>query len=153
MIQPIKLCLQVFVPKENIPTKLQFKTWARQALKHCRITTPYELTLRIVSQNEIQELNKQYRNIDKPTNILSFQDEIIPGCPRESLGELVICPTIIETEAKLEQKTVMNHWAHIIIHGILHLLGYDHQTEIDAKTMETLEIEILQTLKIPNPYR
>lgn len=142
----LDLCLQIIEPQKNIPTKSQFSTWITQTLKKCNISEPYALTIRIVPKNEIQQLNKDYRKHNKPTNILSFQDEIIPGYLRESLGELVVCPEVIAKEAYIEKKPLLHHWAHIIIHGTLHLLGYTHDTDAQAMTMEKLEKAILDAL-------
>jgi len=139
----LDLCLQIIGHYKNIPTKSQFSTWVRKTLKQCSISEPYALTIRVVSKNEIQQLNKNYRKRDKPTNILSFEDELIPGCPKESLGELVVCPDVIAQEADLEKKPLLHHWAHIIIHGTLHLLGYTHETDSKTTRMEELEKTIL----------
>jgi len=111
-----------------------------------------ELTIRIVDGMEIQELNKSYRSIDKPTNILSFPFEAPDCIGINLLGDLVICHSIIENEAKEQNKDITAHWAHIIIHGTLHLLGYDHIEDKQAELMEGLEIELMKALGLPNPY-
>lgn len=149
----IKLSIQLIDNSKQIPEKPIILQWVNLTLETCHIMEEYELTVRIVSKEEIKQLNKQFRSMDTPTNILSFEDEIIPGCRRESLGDLVICPTVLEEEAIAQNKSIQNHWAHIIIHGVLHLLGYDHQSSLEAAdVMETLEVGILQKLNIANPY-
>ena len=111
----------------------------------CDLTERFALqnqTLRIVDAEESQYLNKTYRHIDKPTNVLSF-----PGT-----NDLVLCHPVIQQEALAQHKPLENHYTHLIIHGTLHLLGYDHETETDAAEMESLEIDLLKHFNIPNPY-
>ena len=97
-------------------------------------------------------LNKQYRHKIGPTNILSFPIEVPEGIDLNLLGDLVICAPLLEKEALEQNKPFMSHWAHIIVHGILHLLGYDHIDDDEAEIMENKEIKILSTLNIENPY-
>ena len=106
------------------------------------------ITLRIVDENESKKLNKQYRNKDAATNILSF---LILDDPIE--GDLVFCHPIIRMEAKAQNKKIRDHYAHLIIHGYLHLLGYDHQNNVDADKMEKMQIKILSKLNINDPYK
>ncbi len=106
-----------------------------------------ELTIRIVSETESQNLNMKYRNVNSATNVLSF---LIDSNPL--IGDLVLCHAIIKKEAKLQQKKIINHYTHLIIHGYLHLLGYEHENKIDEKKMENKEIKILKILGIKNPY-
>ena len=132
-----------------IPDKKKITLWARTCLDS--ISDNAELTIRIVDEEEIIELNKTWRKMDKPTNVLSFpagDNQIIP----EFLGDVVICAPIIIKEAMQQEKTADAHWAHMIIHGILHLLGYDHMNDSDAEIMETLEIQKLELLHYPDPY-
>ena len=105
------------------------------------------ITIRLVSKNESAELNNQYRNIDKPTNVLSF---LIDDKPL--VGDLVLCHPIIKAEAKEQNKEIISHYAHLIIHGYLHLVGYDHENDDDAKKMEAKEVRVLNKLGFPNPY-
>lgn len=112
----------------------------------------YELTIRIVDSEEIQSLNREYRGKDKPTNILSFPSDLPDFVDLPLLGDLVICLSIIESEAIEQEKLLEAHWAHIIIHGCLHLLGYDHINDEDANIMEPLETQILNTLGYKDPY-
>jgi probable rRNA maturation factor len=142
----------------NYPSSDEIKLWIVQTLDiECGDQTKaqqpdIELTIRIVDAQEIQQLNKQYRHIDKATNILSFPFEAPEFIPLNLLGDLVICHSIIEQQAKDQHKLLTAHWAHIIIHGILHLLEYDHIEEIEANKMEALEIEIMTKLGFDNPY-
>ncbi len=110
-----------------------------------------ELTIRIVDEEEMKELNMRWRGIDNSTNVLSFPagDNIIAP---ELLGDIAICAPVIEKEAIEQNKSQDAHWAHMVIHGVLHLLGYDHTNNDDAEIMESLEIKILNTLNFPNPY-
>lgn len=113
-----------------------------------------EVTIRLVDSEEIASLNKEFRKKDKPTNVLSFPSEIpdfVEISPK-LLGDVIICPDVLIKEAKEQHKTYDNHFAHITIHGILHLLGFDHIKPEDAVIMEAIEIELLQTLGINNPY-
>ncbi len=113
---------------------------------------PTELTVRIVSEAEITELNRLYRDKDKPTNVLSFPFEKIDGLELPLLGDVVICAAVVAEEAKQQTKTEQDHWAHMVVHGVLHLLGYDHVDSAEADEMEVLEIKILAGLSIADPY-
>ena len=115
------------------------------------------ISIQIVNADEMQKFNATYRHKDKPTNILSFPFEAPPGLPKEAqmndfLGDLIICPEVLIREALEQHKLIDHHWCHILIHGILHLLGYDHINEADAANMERLEISFLAQFNIDNPY-
>ena len=112
-----------------------------------------ELTIRVVDSEESQQLNFQYRDKDKPTNVLSFPFEAPPGIQLPLLGDLVICAQVVEDEAKTQNKPLHHHWAHMIVHGTLHLLGYDHTEDRQAEEMESLEIALLTKLDIDDPYQ
>ncbi|WP_392566919.1 rRNA maturation RNase YbeY [Utexia brackfieldae] len=112
-----------------------------------------ELTIRIVDEQESQSLNNTYRHKDKPTNVLSFPFESPVEIEVPLLGDLIICKTVVEAEALAQNKSLESHWAHMVVHGCLHLLGYDHISDEEAEEMESLEIEIMQTLGFKNPYR
>lgn len=144
--------IQIACDQTNLPSDEDFQLWADKALKGRKEEA--ELTIRIVESDESQSLNHQYRGKDKPTNVLSFPFEAPENLPDFPLiGDLIVCATVVEQEAKEQGKPLNNHWAHMIIHGILHLLGYDHIEEEDAEEMESLEINILSELKIPDPYQ
>lgn len=143
--------IQNVCESQTLPTTELFQQWVDIALANVTEQL-YELTIRIVNAEESQLLNKQYRKKDKPTNVLSFPFEVPEGITLNLLGDLVICASVVEQEAKEQNKALFDHWAHMIIHGCLHLLGYDHINDTDADEMETLEIKILAKLSISNPY-
>jgi probable rRNA maturation factor len=111
-----------------------------------------ELTVRIVDNDESQQLNHQYRDKNKPTNVLSFPFQNPPGVALPLLGDLVICKNVVENEALEQNKTLTEHWAHMLIHGTLHLLGYDHIDPQEALEMENLETKLLIELGFADPY-
>ncbi|NBI13003.1 rRNA maturation RNase YbeY [[Haemophilus] felis] len=135
---------------DNLPTEQQIQTWANLAVQP--ELADVEITVRIVDEVESHELNLAYRGKDKPTNVLSFPFE----CPEEVqinlLGDLVICRQVVEKEAEEQNKLLMAHWAHMVVHGCLHLLGYDHIEESEAEEMENLETQIMQSLGFEDPY-
>jgi probable rRNA maturation factor len=132
------------------PDATQFQEWAEAALQE--VAEDCELSIRIVDAEESQQLNHEYRGKDKPTNVLSFPFESpVPLEPR-LLGDLVICAPVVAAEAAEQQKTELAHWAHLTVHGCLHLLGYDHINDDDAVEMESREIAILRQFDIENPY-
>ncbi|MCW9717799.1 MULTISPECIES: rRNA maturation RNase YbeY [unclassified Avibacterium] len=135
---------------ENLPTEQQFQQWATAAVQAENLQP--EITIRVVDEAESQMLNATYRGKDYPTNVLSFPFE----CPEEVelplLGDLVICRQVVEREAKEQDKPLMAHWAHMVVHGCLHLLGYDHIEDDEAEEMESLETEIMQELGFADPY-
>ncbi len=111
-----------------------------------------QLTVRIVDLDESAELNQRFRHKQGPTNVLSFAAELPPEIEISYLGDLVICAPLVVSEAAAQGKQVLHHWAHLVIHGVLHLLGHDHQHEAEAQAMEQLEISLLNRLGIDNPY-
>ncbi len=111
-----------------------------------------ELTVRIVEPEEIRTLNATYRHKDKPTNVLSFPFEAPSGVELPLLGDIIVCAQVVADEAKEQGKPLEAHWAHMVVHGTLHLLGYDHIDDTEADEMEALEIAILERLGYPNPY-
>lgn len=111
-----------------------------------------ELTVRIVDYDESRQLNFQYRNQDKATNVLSFPFQNPPGITLPLLGDLIVCKEVVENEAKIQGKTLTEHWAHMLIHGTLHLLGYDHIIDQEALEMEALETKLLIKLGFADPY-
>jgi len=111
-----------------------------------------EVTVRLVTEAESRELNLRYRERDYPTNVLSFEADLPPGVELPFLGDVVICPSVLAREAEEQGKPADAHWAHITVHGVLHLLGYDHEDDGDAAVMEGLEVQILAALGYPDPY-
>lgn len=147
----LELDLQIATENtENLPSQTQFEEWVNVSLP--TVGNEFEVTIRIVDIEESQSLNHEYRGKDKPTNVLSFPFEAPPGLELPLLGDLVICRQVVENEAIEQEKPVFNHWAHLVIHGILHLRGYDHIDDDDAEEMESMEIDLLASFSIPNPY-
>ncbi|ODB33890.1 rRNA maturation RNase YbeY [Pseudoalteromonas sp. BMB] len=147
----LMLDLQLACEFENLPSEAQFQLWAEHALTQFREEA--ELTIRIADEHESQELNSQYRGKDKPTNVLSFPFDAPPGIELPLIGDLIICPQVVYQESVEQEKTFHDHFAHMVIHGCLHLLGFDHINEQDAVEMETIEKHILASLNIADPYR
>lgn len=139
---------------QQIPSQEQLEFWVNNALSFIDVEEDeVELTIRFADAEEIQALNNDYRSKDKPTNVLSFPANYdIPDSSVYFMGDLIVCLTVVEDEAIEQNKTFNDHLAHMITHGVLHLLGYDHILEEEAEEMESLEIEILEKLSIPNPY-
>ena len=139
----IKLSVQIASDAAQIPSKAQFKKWAKAAL---RVDT--EVTIRIVNEAEGHALNSAYRGKDYATNVLTFPLTEEPHL----MGDIVLCAPIVAAEAAAQHKTLEAHYAHLTVHGVLHLHGYDHETEPQAELMEGLEISILAKLRYANPY-
>lgn len=143
--------LQIACEQESgLPTAQQIEQWATAAVQPQ--SDEVEMTVRIVDEEESHALNLNYRGKDRPTNVLSFPFE----CPDEVelplLGDLVICRQVVEREAQEQDKPVMAHWAHMVVHGSLHLLGYDHIEDDEAEEMESLETQIMIGLGFVDPY-
>lgn len=138
------------------PAEDKLKVWAEHTLSVLKKDHAI-VSIEIVSSKEMQHYNNSYRAKNKPTNILSFPFEAPPGLPKDNetehfLGDLIICPEVLQKEAKEQHKLLDAHWCHILIHGILHLVGYDHIDEEAALEMESIEIALLAKLGIDNPY-
>lgn len=146
----ITLDIQIACENTPLPNDADIQFWAETALG--QYNKDFELTVRIVTSDESQQLNSQYRQKDKPTNVLSFPFEVPDGIELDLLGDLVICADVVETEAKEQNKQLNAHWAHMIIHGCLHLLGYDHISDDEATEMEAIEIKHMATLGFNDPY-
>jgi probable rRNA maturation factor len=147
----LELDLQDAYGGEGTPTVADFSRWAEAALDGRRERP--ELTIRVVGEVESAELNGRYRRRPGATNVLSFPFEPVPGLPpTDLLGDLVICAPLVVREASAQGKAVRAHWAHLVVHGVLHLLGYDHQNEKEAAEMESVETAILRQLGFPPPY-
>ncbi len=136
--------------QEGMPTDADFQQWLEAAV------TPFqadaEVTIRLVDEEESHALNHEYRGKDKPTNVLSFPFEAPPGVELDLLGDLIICRQVVEKEAKEQNKPLKAHWAHMVVHGSLHLLGYDHIEDDEAEEMESLETEIMVKMAFTDPY-
>jgi probable rRNA maturation factor len=139
----IQLSLQNASAAKQVPTKAQFKKWAKAAL---RVDT--EMTIRIVDEDEGRALNSIYRGKDYATNVLTFPLAEEPHL----MGDIVLCAPVVADEAKAQHKTLEAHFAHLTVHGVLHLHGYDHETEEQAGLMESIEVTTLQKLGYANPY-
>lgn len=154
---PVRLDVAVGygVPRAGVPAAVSFRRWVAAALDG-RIREA-DLALRIVGEDEGRALNRHYRGKDYPTNVLSFPAERPPGLPASApfplLGDLVICAPVVAREADAQGKPLAAHYAHLTVHGCLHLLGWDHENEADAQAMEQLERGILAGLGIADPYR
>ncbi|TVQ70928.1 MAG: rRNA maturation RNase YbeY [Oceanospirillales bacterium] len=146
----IDVDIQFAVDDQPLPDADEFQRWVEIALVDQ--LDEAELCIRIVSSEESQELNSTWRGKDKPTNVLSFPFEAPPGFSSAMIGDLAICAEVVATEAKEQNKPLKAHWAHMVIHGVLHLIGFDHINDEDAEEMEALEIKLLAQLDIPNPY-
>jgi len=148
-----ELDVQYAINSVDLPTEAQLSIWVDQALNFVNDAKPSpELTIRIVDETEGRELNYQWRERDYATNVLSFPFDCPPEVPLNLLGDIVVCAPVVAREAREQHKLLQAHWAHLVIHGVLHLLGYDHLTDDEAQEMETLEIAILQQLNYSNPY-
>ncbi|WP_010439133.1 rRNA maturation RNase YbeY [Vibrio cyclitrophicus] len=147
----IELDLQLAVENEQgLPTEQDIKLWLNKTIPQFQENA--ELTVRIVDTQESHQLNHEYRGKDKPTNVLSFPFEAPPGIELDLLGDLIICRQVVEKEAEEQNKPLLAHWAHMVVHGSLHLLGYDHIEDDEAEEMESLETEIMQTMGFEDPY-
>lgn len=137
---------------DYLPSEDELHLWASRALAGRTEFNEPELTIRLVQSEESRELNFEYRGKDKPTNVLSFPFEVPPEVPIELIGDLVICVPVVAFEANEQRKTLPAHWAHMVVHGCLHLLGFDHINDADAEIMEGLERQIMASLNFPDPY-
>jgi len=152
----------------SLPEDLDINSWADQALNIACQTQHHEmddirdsliksgkaqLTIRLVDEAEGITLNETYRHRTGSTNVLSFPVESMPMITPPLLGDIIICAPVVEKEATSQNKMLTHHWAHLVIHGVLHLLGFDHEDEAQAQTMESLEQTIMEKLAYPDPYR
>lgn len=133
-----------------MPAQKLFQVWVDAVLRDSSQNS--EIVIRIVDEPEMLQFNQQYRDKKSLTNILSFPFEIPEGIESDLLGDLLVCAPVVEKEAIQQNKKLEHHWAHLLVHGLLHLLGYDHIDDVEAEEMEALEVKILKTIKIKNPY-
>ena len=147
--------VQLACDDDSIPDADLIATWVRRAAIAAGLERDAEVSVRIVAENEIRALNRDYRDKDKPTNVLSFPTGKIDGLPANEsspLGDIAICAAVVAEEALVQGKAVEDHWAHLLVHGTLHLLGFDHQEELQAAEMEDKESEILTAHGLSDPY-
>jgi len=149
-LNDLELDLQLADTVQGVPEKAQFEQWVMAALQE---NAAGELAIRIVDEDEGRTLNHQYRGKDYATNVLSFPFDAPEGVPIDYLGDLVICAPVVEREAIEQAKALKSHWAHMVVHGVLHLQGYDHIEKDDAQEMETLEKVIMARLGYQDPYQ
>lgn len=147
-----RLSVSYAVPRAGIPSPASFRQWVAAALLGAKRRKPAELSIRIVDTAEGRALNRDYRGKDYATNVLSFPAELPPGVNLPLIGDLAICAPVVVREAAEQGKKPREHWAHLTVHGTLHLLGYDHLGDAEAEAMESLETRILAGLGIADPY-
>ncbi len=140
--------LQNASSSSTLPAPQQFTDWAKAAVRNANA----EIVIRVVDEAESAEFNGQYRGKPVPTNVLSFPFQAPPGMATDILGDLLICAPVVEREAAEQGKSQAAHWAHMVVHGVLHLQGFDHIDENEAVSMESEEIAILSAMGFPNPY-
>lgn len=149
---PVAVHLSYGLPRAGIPSPASFRRWVEAALAGARRRRSSELSIRIVGTREGRTLNRTYRDKDYATNVLSFPADLPPGARLPLLGDIAICAPVVRREATEQGKPVADHWAHLTVHGVLHLLGYDHIVEAEAVRMEALETRVLKGLGVPDPY-
>jgi probable rRNA maturation factor len=149
--RPGPVAIQFATGRAGRPAPATLRRWALAAL--AMTDRPGAVTLRVVDADEGTELNRVWRGKRKPTNVLSFPLATPAGVPEPQLGDIVICAPVVEREANEQGKPVRAHWAHMVVHGLLHLAGHDHQATDEAMAMERLEIDLLAQLGYPNPYQ
>ena len=147
---PIDVDVQYAIDGSDLPDKSQLKHWVKTALEDLQENAV--LTIRIVDEDEATQLNERWRKSQGPTNVLSFAYEGEPEIAPDLLGDIVVCAPVVAREAQEQNKNIDAHWAHMVIHGVLHLNGFDHIKPEDADCMESLEIKILEKLNFNNPY-
>lgn len=150
--------LQVACPAPELPSVKDIHQLLQSAVRENGLPVGGEVSVRVVDEDEMSALNRSYRGKNQPTNVLAFPAALdtLPGLPAEDaqfLGDLVICAPVVLREATEQGKPVASHWAHMLVHGLLHLLGHDHESDAEAERMEALEIRVLDHCGIENPYR
>ena len=142
--------VQVVSGRDHLPTVQHLTEWARAAWRDPARAA--EVVIRLTDEPESRRLNRDYRGKDRPTNVLSFPYDPLPGVAPDHVGDLVVCAPVVAVEARAQGKRPEAHWAHMVVHGMLHLQGYDHETDQQAQQMERLETAILTGLGFPAPY-
>ena len=160
MQRPVHVDVQVAMELPGVPAAPDIRRWLEYAVAEVGYDSgrQVELSVRIVDEAESRALNKRYRDRDNATNVLSFplSEEGLNDPPAElprTLGDIVICGPVVAREADEQGKTSADHWAHLLVHGALHLMGYDHETDDEAREMEALEARILAQAGVENPYK
>jgi probable rRNA maturation factor len=146
----LDLAVSYALPRRGLPASVSFRRWAEAALEG-RVKRA-DLALRIVDEREGRALNRHYRGKDYATNVLSFPAELPEGVKLPILGDIVLCAPVVAREAREQGKDLGAHYAHLTVHGVLHLLGFDHEDPKEADAMENLERQILASLGIDDPY-
>ncbi|MFP6837103.1 MAG: rRNA maturation RNase YbeY [Pseudomonadales bacterium] len=143
--------VQIASALDEIPQAREIQIWADTALEEVVDGEPPDLCIRVVDSEESLALNARFRGVDEPTNVLSFPAQVdLPG--ENIYGDVVICASVVCSEAADQGKSVCDHYAHMVVHGVLHLAGYDHEHNKDAELMEALEIKILERVGVADPY-
>lgn len=146
-----KVNVESHVGSDGVPDKRQFEKWVQAALQGRR-SKRKQVNIQLFDPVQARQINKTFTGKDYATNVLSFPYEPLPGEKTAVLGDIVICPAIVASEAKEQGKKLRDHFAHLTVHGVLHLLGFDHKDESDATKMEDQERLVLATFGIPDPY-
>ena len=157
---PVQVDVQIAANVAGVPSESAIRGWLEKVIEHVGDDSKrdLEISVMIVDEDEGRELNRRYRDGDSATNVLSFpaaDPELIdpPAELPRALGDIVICGPVVAREANAQGKRDADHWAHLLVHGALHLMGYDHESQSDAEAMETLEASILATGGVENPYQ
>ncbi|MDH3439579.1 MAG: rRNA maturation RNase YbeY [Gammaproteobacteria bacterium] len=155
MTAQLSVDVQVASSSRSVPPDENVQCWVAAVLNQLDYNDNVEISVRIVDEDESRGLNKAYREKDKPTNVLSFPSGIGDYAPDDEprpLGDIVICAPVVEHEAALQGKDASDHWAHLVVHGTLHLIGFNHETDAEACAMEAIEREILAAQGVADPY-
>ena len=144
--------IQMVDSSAKTPDARQIRGWVAAVFTTLE-RSPLALTVRVVGEEEMAKLNQRYRGRNQPTNVLSFPIESLSGAYTDLLGDIVVCGPVVDREAAIQHKPPMGHWAHMVVHGMLHLFGYDHESDQEATAMETLEKSVLEGLGYSDPYQ
>ena len=144
--------IQLVDGSAKTPDAQQIRGWVA-AVFSALGRSPLALTVRVVGEEEMAKLNQRYRGRNQPTNVLSFPIEPLPGICTDLLGDIIVCGPVVDREAAVQHKPPVGHWAHMVVHGMLHLFGYDHEGDQEATAMETLEKSVLEELGFSDPYQ